>query len=148
MWPDLRKGVFHTHPVYQLWWFITLDWYKLLTWNLVRSTCQHTLMTRGSFSSIFHSIPKLWSSKFGELDVCGRPLFANPVTYMFWVLRLHGQYWTDAKRLNVWNVSNNYKHLRLTTCDKKKKLNLSFEVGYLDLETAGMDFLHCFCGSY
>ena len=24
---------------------------------------------------------KLWSSKFIELDVCGRPLFANPVTY-------------------------------------------------------------------
>ena len=24
---------------------------------------------------------KLWSPKFIELDVCGRPLFANPVTY-------------------------------------------------------------------
>ena len=24
---------------------------------------------------------KLWSHKFRELDVCGRPLFANPITY-------------------------------------------------------------------
>ena len=26
---------------------------------------------------------KLWSSKFIELDVCGRPLFTNPVTFMY-----------------------------------------------------------------
>ena len=26
---------------------------------------------------------KLWCSKFIELDVCGRPHFANPVTYAF-----------------------------------------------------------------
>jgi len=38
-------------------------------------------MTGGSFSSIYHLIAKLWSSKFRELDACGRPLFANPVTY-------------------------------------------------------------------
>ena len=25
---------------------------------------------------------KLWFSKFTEMDVCGRPLFANPVTYV------------------------------------------------------------------
>jgi len=25
IWLDLRKGVFHTHPVYKLWRFITLD---------------------------------------------------------------------------------------------------------------------------
>ena len=25
---------------------------------------------------------ELWSTKFIELDVCGRPLFANPVTYI------------------------------------------------------------------
>ena len=28
--PDLRLGVFHTHPDYQLQKFITLDLYKLL----------------------------------------------------------------------------------------------------------------------
>jgi len=27
-------------------------------------------------------ITKLWSSKLRELDVCGRPLFANPVRYI------------------------------------------------------------------
>ena len=81
MWLDLWKGVFHTHPIYQLWWFITLDWYKLLTWNLVSSKCQHSLMAGRNFSSIFYSTAKLWSSKFRELDVCGRPLFANPFTF-------------------------------------------------------------------
>jgi len=25
MWPDMRKGVFHTHPIYQLQQFITLE---------------------------------------------------------------------------------------------------------------------------
>ena len=33
--------------------------------------------------SFIHCLkPKLWS--FIELDVCGRPLFANPVTYKVW----------------------------------------------------------------
>jgi len=80
LWPDLRKGVFHTHPIYQLRRFITLDWYKLLTWNLVSTKCQHGLMIGGSFSSICHSKTKLWHSKCRELDVCGRLLFANSVT--------------------------------------------------------------------
>ena len=26
LWPDLQKGVFHTHPIYWLWQFITSDW--------------------------------------------------------------------------------------------------------------------------
>ena len=31
--------------------------------------------------------PKLQFSKFIELDVCGRPLFANPVTYIVTYIR-------------------------------------------------------------
>ena len=34
MWSDLRKGVFHTHPICQLWQLITSDWKELLPWNL------------------------------------------------------------------------------------------------------------------
>ena len=61
---------YFTHPIYQHWQFITLDWYKLLTWNLISRKCQHSLITGGSFSSICHLIAELWSSKFRELDVC------------------------------------------------------------------------------
>jgi len=80
MWLDLQKGVFHTHPFYQLRWFVTSDWQKLLTWNLVSRKHQHRLMTGASFRFICLLITKLWSLKFNKLDVCGRPLFANPVT--------------------------------------------------------------------
>ena len=38
--------------------------------------------------------------------------------------------------------------LRLTACDKKKKLNFPFDVGNLDHETIGMDLFHCLCSSY
>ena len=49
--------------------------------NLVSSTYQHNLMDGENFRLICYLNTKLWSSKFIELDVCGRPLFANPVTY-------------------------------------------------------------------
>ena len=53
----------------------------LLTRNLVRSAHQHQLMDGDNFKFVSFLNTKLWSSKFTELDVCGRPLFANPVTY-------------------------------------------------------------------
>ena len=44
---------------------------------------QYVISTAGtSFSFVCLLIMKLWSSKFIQLDVCGRPLFANPVTYI------------------------------------------------------------------
>jgi len=82
MWPDLRKGVFHTHSFYQLRRFVTSDWQKLLTWNLVSGKHQHRLMTGESFRFICLLITKLWSLKFNKLDVCGRPLFTNPVIFV------------------------------------------------------------------
>ena len=30
----------------------------------------------------------------------------------------------------------------------RKKINVPFEVGNLDLEKVSVDFLHCLCGSY
>ena len=41
-------------------------------------------------SSSFVSVltTKLWSSNFIKLDVCGRPLFANWVTYMVTICKL------------------------------------------------------------
>ena len=44
--------------------------------------------------------------------------------------------------------------LRLTACNKKtikkkqQQTNPPFDVSNLDLETVGMDLLHCLCGSY
>ena len=84
MWPDLRKGVFHTHPIYQLWQSITPDWKKLMTWNLVNSEYQHSLMDGENVRLICYLNTKIWSSKLIELDVCGRPLFANPVTIILY----------------------------------------------------------------
>ena len=52
----------------------------LLTCNLVSSEHQHRLMDREIVSFVSFLNMKLSSSKFIELDVCGRPLFANPVT--------------------------------------------------------------------
>ena len=40
----------------------------------------YSLMSGERFSLICHSIANLRFSKIRELDVCGRPLFANPVT--------------------------------------------------------------------
>ena len=39
-------------------------------------------MARKTFSIVTCMVIKLWVSKFIELDVCGRPLFENPVTYL------------------------------------------------------------------
>ena len=77
---DLRKGVFHTHPIYQLLKIITSDWEKLLPSNSVNIDYNHRLIDRENFKLVSSLITKLWVSKFIELDVCGRPLFANPVT--------------------------------------------------------------------
>ena len=41
----------------------------------------YSLMAGKHFSFVCILITNLWSSKFKELDVCRRPLFANTVTY-------------------------------------------------------------------
>jgi len=79
MWSDLRKGVFHTHTIYQLQQFITSDPKELLPRNLVSNENQDKCTDGENFRPVWHLNAKLWSSNFKELDVCGRPLFANPV---------------------------------------------------------------------
>ena len=81
LWPDLRKGAFHTHPIHQIWQSITSDWKQPFPWNLNSSEYQHRSIDVENFSFVCALKPKLQSSKFIELDVCGRPLFANPVTF-------------------------------------------------------------------
>ena len=56
LWPDLQKGVFHTHPIYKLWQFVTL-----FTWNLASRKQKHQ---HGSFVC-------LGFAKFRELDYFG-----------------------------------------------------------------------------
>ena len=80
MWPDLQKGVFHKHPIYQLWQSITSDWKQPFPWNLNNSEYQHRLIDVENFSFVCALKPKLQYTKFIELDVCGRPIFANSVT--------------------------------------------------------------------
>ena len=73
------KGVFHIHPIYQLWQSITSDWKQSFPWNLNSSEYQHRLIDAENFS---FACALLQSSKFIELGVCGRPFFTNPVTYV------------------------------------------------------------------
>jgi len=56
-------------------------WLMLLSWNVVIRKHQHRWIARESFSLVCISVTKLWSFKFIQLDVCGRPFFENPATY-------------------------------------------------------------------
>ena len=56
----------------------------LLTWNLASSECQHSLVDGANCRVICFFITEIWFSKFIELDVCGRPIYANPVTNVFY----------------------------------------------------------------
>ena len=52
---DLQKGVFHTHPIYELWQFMTTDW------HLDSSEHQHRLMDEKKFKFVFVLNTKLRS---------------------------------------------------------------------------------------
>ena len=45
------------------------------------------LIHEQNFKLVSSLSTKVWSFKFIELDVCGRPFFANPVTYNTYVTR-------------------------------------------------------------
>jgi len=57
LWPDLRKGVFHTHPIYRLWQFITSDWKQSLHWKLDISEFQHRLIDTESLQFVCNLKP-------------------------------------------------------------------------------------------
>jgi len=78
MWPDLRKGVFHINPIPWTWRTITQ---YLQTWKF-----SHLLSYVGThycpnFMAMDVFNLKLWIIQVGKLDVHGRPLSTNPVTY-------------------------------------------------------------------
>ena len=81
LWLDLRKGVFHTHPIIQIWRPITYCSSKIEAWNfhhffiLVSTPCTENC----KFIAFTHL--KLLIVEVGKFDVCGRPFFANPVTF-------------------------------------------------------------------
>jgi len=85
MWPDLRKGVFHTHPILWTWKPITLWSRKIQAWNFLHLLTYDCNQCWPNLKAI--PLPNLmfWFSKVGKLDVCGRPLFANPVTYDLYI---------------------------------------------------------------
>ena len=65
---------------------LTFDWKRLLLWNLHCSETKHWLMNRENVSSIWYLTTKLYTSKFLQFNVCGRPLFANLVTFIIYQL--------------------------------------------------------------
>ena len=81
MWPDLRKGVFHTHPLSWLWRTITWCSYKLQTWNFHHVLHYVSSLHCKNFKTIAVITLKLQIAEVGIFNVCWRPLFANPVTY-------------------------------------------------------------------
>ena len=65
---------------------------------------------------------KLWSSKFIELDVCGRPLFANLVTYavirmlvLNIVVHVLVHVYIIHRKVKLSLHANNHGHLKLNT---------------------------------
>ena len=85
----VKKGLPHTHPICQLWQLITSDWKELLPWYLGSGGHHYSWIHGEIFRLICYLNTELWSPTFTELDVCGRPLFANPVTYIDY-RNLHG----------------------------------------------------------
>jgi len=81
MWPDLRKGVFHTHPVLWVWKTITGLSKMIWSWNFLQPLSYVSASCWSNFKLIAFTNWRLWIIKVSNLDVCGRPLFANPVTY-------------------------------------------------------------------
>ena len=53
-----------------------------MAYNLVGGEHKHSLRDGQIFKALCLLIMELWFSKFIELNVCGIPLFANPVTYI------------------------------------------------------------------
>ena len=53
----------------------------LLALHLLNRKHKHRWIAGESFRFVCILIAKLWSCNFIELDVCGRPLLANLVTY-------------------------------------------------------------------
>ena len=81
MWPDLRKGVLYTHPIFQLQGGITWLEVYLKLWKFVKRLCYHYTKLTVNFSFIAEPHMKLCLIKVAKSDACIRPLFANPVTY-------------------------------------------------------------------
>ena len=76
------KGVFHTHPIFWLWRTITWCSSKIQSWNFHNLLHYVGALNRAICRSIALTHVKLWIVEAWKSDVCGRPLFANPVTYI------------------------------------------------------------------
>ena len=88
MWPDLRKGVFHTHAILETWKTVTWLSNNKWSWNFFQPFSYVGTFCWPNFKSVACANLKLWIVKVGKLDVCGRPLFANPVTYWLAVTKI------------------------------------------------------------
>jgi len=58
MLTGFAKRVFHAYLIYQLWQFITSDWWKKLTWNLVSG------MHYSGVSRLFLLVGHSWGTEY------------------------------------------------------------------------------------
>jgi len=117
------------HPNYQLWQFITSDWKELLLWNLTSSEHQHRLIGAENCRLACLLRIKLWSSKFIELDVCRRQLFANPVTSRHTVVCRTAQEAVASPREYIDRKTKNViSHLRSSEITYPNSIKLAAEM--------------------
>ena len=81
LWLDLWKRVFHTHPISWTCRTITLLSNDVWYWNFLQPLTFVGVSCLPNFKSIAFTNLKLEIVKVNKLDVCWRPLFANPVTF-------------------------------------------------------------------
>ena len=72
------KGVFYTHPILQAWRTVSKD---IQTWNFLHLLTYVGTHCCPNFKAMAVFNVKLWVVKVSKVDVCGRPLFANPVIF-------------------------------------------------------------------
>ena len=80
MWPYLWKGVFHAYPISWTCRTITLLSKDVWSWNFLQPLTYVGASCLPYFKSIAFTNLELKIVKVSSLDVCERPLFANPVT--------------------------------------------------------------------
>ena len=74
----VKRGI----PLLQLWETITSCRDKVGVWNFYHALYSVSTLHWENFESKAFACIKLWIGKVGSFDACGRPLFANPVTYV------------------------------------------------------------------
>ena len=98
LWPDSRKGVFHTHPISWTCGTITLLSEDMWSWNFLQPITYVGTSCLPNFKSSAFTNLKLEIVKVSKLDVCGRPL--SQIQSHFEKLTLWDWIWTEICNVN------------------------------------------------